>query len=296
MLKRNFFSVLLLAIGIFCSCTSNETEPTNHSKEIPVVFQVSTLNVETQPMSRIADSGASFGDVVNTIGYYIFDSESKLYKQNETSFDPETEVEPDNFGVIRETMTPGNYKVYFYAYGKGKGNASWTVSNMYGSNFALNSNDKEIFFYSKKDLTISETSKNIEIPLTRQSALMIINILDEVSDQVSKIEYKFIDAESYNIYYDRRENNSTVSYIPNISDENKIEQYQYFFSFPPTTIELTINIYGISGDIIETKELSIPLEANHKTIISGKLFESVGEKDLSILLYDLWDEDIIYDF
>ena len=72
MLKRNFFSVLLLAIGIFYSCTSNETEPTDHSKEIPVVFQVSTLNVETQPMSKNTTSGSNISDIVNSISIYIF--------------------------------------------------------------------------------------------------------------------------------------------------------------------------------------------------------------------------------
>ena len=37
------------------------------------------------------------------------------------------------------------------------------------------------------------------------------------------------------------------------------------------------------------------MEANHKTIISGNLFNSLGEKELTILLDDIWGDDIEYE-
>ena len=111
MLKRNFFSVLLLAIGIFYSCTSNETEPTDHSKEIPVVFQVSTLNVETQPMSKNTTSGSNISDIVNSISIYIFNKSGERVNYIKSEFNRDEDPVPDNFGSLQLKLLPGTYDI-----------------------------------------------------------------------------------------------------------------------------------------------------------------------------------------
>ena len=40
----------------------------------------------------------------------------------------------------------------------------------------------------------------------------------------------------------------------------------------------------------------VPLEANRKTIVTGELFSSLGDKELTIVLDDIWEEDWIYEF
>lgn len=61
-----FFELLLVAFFVSCS---NDEQMITQGKEVPVNFKVSTLNVETEPMSRAANatSGAQIGGVVNTI-------------------------------------------------------------------------------------------------------------------------------------------------------------------------------------------------------------------------------------
>ena len=111
--------------------------------------------------------------------------------------------------------------------------------------------------------------------------------MDEVPETVSKVEYKFNDSKSYLFYYDKRDGTNQLQYEATITDDNKISKFEYYVPFPAETKQIIINIYDNSGLIISTN--------NHKTIISGNLFNSLGEKELTILLDDIWGDDIEYE-
>ena len=113
--KFNLMAVVILAAFLSGSCSDNEQliEP---QTEISVTFNVSTLNVGTQPMSRATNSGADLWDVVNTIGYYIYNNtDYYLQRSGISSFVPGVEQVPDNFGQITEKLMPGSYQAVFYA-------------------------------------------------------------------------------------------------------------------------------------------------------------------------------------
>ena len=295
MIKSKLMPVLFLAcVLLFGAC--NESVISEMPEDpVTVTFNVSTLNVDTQPMSRAANSGANLEDVVTTIGYHIFNSSGVLYKSEEVSFTPGVDPVPDGFGQIKEIMVPDTYKLYFYAYGKGNGTASWNVGDKFTSGFGIFYKDKEIFFYHAS-VEVTASSNVVEIPLVRKSALLVIDILDEVPETVSKVEYKFNDSKSYLFYYDRRDGTNQLLYEATITDENKISRFEYYVAFPEETKPITINVYDQSDVLISTKTLTVPMEANHKTIISGNLFSSLGEKDLTILLDDIWGDDIEHEF
>ena len=69
--KLFFVPALLLVLMHMVSCSDQDT-PEDQEKEIPVTFKVSTLNVDVQPMTKSAISGAPLDEVVNAIGYYIY--------------------------------------------------------------------------------------------------------------------------------------------------------------------------------------------------------------------------------
>lgn len=294
MIKKRLMPVLFLACVLFLGAC-NESVITDVEDPVTVTFNVSTLNVDTQPMSRAAaNSGADLSEVVNTIGYYIYGSNSSLYKSGETSFVPDVDPIPENFGEVKEVIQPGTYTIIFYAYGKGGGTADWSETSVYGSTTALNFTDKEIFYYCES-VEITAGNNVVEIPMTRNSALLIINILDEATDEVSKVEYKFTNNKYWLPYYGRTGGTQQLTYEASISNK-KLETFEYYFPFPSSTVSLTFNIYDLSSTIIGTKTLTIPLEANKKTIVSGELFSSLGEKGFTILLEDAWDEDIEFPF
>lgn len=294
MIKLRLMPTLFLACMLFGACSDSESVKVE--EPVTVTFNVSTLNVETQPMSRAAaNSGANLEEVVSTIGYSIFNSKSELYKSKEVSFKPGIEPAPDGFGEFREVMQPDTYKLFFYAYGKGKGTATWKTDNMYSGNLSISFNDKEIF-YCSKSVEIFAGTNIVEIPLARHSALLVIDILDKVSDIVSKVEYKFTEYQKYSIYYDKSESGKTITHEATILDNGMLDRFEYYLAFPEDMKVLTIDVYDQSNQVIGTKTLRVPLEANKRTIVSGNLFSSLGEKEFTILLDDIWGEDIEYPF
>ena len=121
--------VLFLACVLFGAC--NESVITDISEDpVTVTFNVSTLNVDTQPMSRAATSGAELSEVVNKICYYIYNSSnSQLIKYGSSTYD--TNDPDENFGVITESLTPGTYTTLFYALGKGNGSCSFVNTSKF---------------------------------------------------------------------------------------------------------------------------------------------------------------------
>lgn len=293
-MKLKKLTVLTFMLASVLGCTNAPDSNLNVGNEIPVTFNVSTLSVETQPMSRGTNSGAEIFEVIHSVGYYIYDSNSQLYRSGGISFDPETELVPENFGLFKETMQPGEYKVLFYGIGKGDGNAYWENMDSYSSDMMLHFDNNEFFYYCQ-NLTIAPSSTMIEVALSRKSALLVIDIKDEVREDVSKVEYLFSRPTVWNPYFEETSKSNSLKYEA-VKDGNKLKQFEYYFPFPSENINLTINIYDLSSNILGSKTMLVPLEANRKTIVTGELFSSLGDKELTIVLDDIWEEDWIYEF
>lgn len=283
-------AVVILAAFLSGSCSDNEqlTEP---QTEISVTFNISTLNVGTQPMSRATNSGADLWDVVNTIGYYIYNNtDYYLQRSGISSFVPGVEQVPDNFGQITEKLMPGSYQAVFYAIGKGNGTLTFTGTHQINSGTSISYKDKEVFYYHE-NFTVAAESNMIEINMPRKSAMLKIDITDELTSDIGKVTYTISDGCIWNIYYSKNDRSTTYTYEASKTN-NKLDLFEYYFSFPNKDASISIAIYDKSETLIGKKDLTIPLFENRRTIISGELFSSLGSNDINIIIDDVWGEDV----
>lgn len=282
--------VIVLAMIFFVSC-SNDEIPGDEAKEVPVTFNISTLNVGTEPMSRGTNSGADLWNVVNTIGYYIYNTKDyNLHRSGVSSFIPGVEQVPSDFGQITEILMPGTYQAVFYALGKGNGSFAFAGTNQISSGTTINYKDKEVFYYHE-NINILAGSNMVEINMPRKSAMLRIDITDEVTSDVGKVTYTISDGNEWNVYYKRNERSTSHSYDATITN-NKLEVFEYYFSFPNKQSTLSIAIYNKGEELIGKKDIIIPLFENRRTIVSGELFTSLGAHDMNIIIDDVWGEDV----
>lgn len=293
--KLFFVPALLLVLMHMVSCSDQDT-PEDQEKEIPVTFKVSTLNVDVQPMTKSAISGAPLDEVVNAIGYYIYStSDYKLLKSGKVSFIPGVDPVPDNFGQFNEKLMPGDYSVIFYATGKGAGSLGFSGTDHLSNGTIIYYNDKEVFYFHDK-ITISSTSSSsniVEISLPRKSAMLKIDISDEVTPDVGSVKFTISDGKQWNVYYNSNEKSIDYTF-DGIITNNKLEPFEYYFSFPNASTKVIIAIYDKNGSLYGKKELIVPTLENRRTIISGKLFSSLGSQEIIIHVDDLWGEDLEY--
>ena len=59
----------------------------------------------------------------------------------------------------------------------------------------------------------------------------------------------------------------------------------------PQNITVTIKVLGVNDVVLFEKQLTVPIYDNRRSIISGNLFSTIGNKDLTITVNDLWGED-----
>lgn len=283
--------VIILVSMLFGACTNND-EALEKSLEIPVTFKVSTLNVDTQPMSRATNSGAELYEVISKIGYYVYNiSTFKLIKSGSSIYDSEN---PDkNFGIITESLTPGSYSILFYALGKGNGSCSFVNASTFNYDSYFTHKDKEAFYYTG-EITVESSSKTFDVELSRKSGLLRINITDDVLSTVSKVEYSFSD--SYRWYPKNSGSyNDTYTYQATITD-GKLDVFDYYFSFPEVlpsqNVTVKILVYDTDNKLLGERSVTVPIYINKRTIISGELFSTISDKNISITINDIWDDDV----
>lgn len=285
-----FISVILILL-FNGSCTQETTEVIK--TEVPVLFKVSTINVDTQPMSRSTTSGTQIEDIVNKIVYFIFDESNKQIKYGVSSFTPGTDPVPEGFGTIETSLMPGKYNILFYALGKGSGSCSFVNSDLFNSESYFAHNNKEVFYFTGQ-MTITTSSNNHSINLSRKSALLKINITDQVLPTVSKVVYSFSD--SYR-WYPKNSGmyKKEYSFNGNITD-NMVDIFEYYFSFPEAlssnSVDVKISIYDTNNFLIGEKVIPTPIYENRRTTISGDLFSTLGNQNINITIDDIWGEDI----
>lgn len=284
--------VIVLAVVLFCGC-SEKDQPEIKANEIPVTFNVSALNVDIQPMSRGTNSGTDLWEVVNTIGYYIYNAnDSYLHRQGKTSFIPGTDPVPDGFGQFREKLTPGVYNIVFYASGKGDGSISFEDVNRLTSGTVINYKNKEVFYYHEH-VTVSATTKFIEIPMLRKSSMLKVNITDEATPDIGKVKFVIGDGGQWSVMEDVNKAYRSNTYEGVITN-NKLETFEYYYSFPYTTSNVSILIYDKNGLELSKTDLVLPLFENRRTVVSGKLFSNIGNQEMNIIIDDIWGEDVEY--
>lgn len=292
MVKIRFKSVFLLAGVVFGACTNNDEAFIDKPQEISVTFNVSTLNVDTQPMSRAASSGAALGEVVNKICYYIYNSSnSNLLKYGSSTYD--ANMPDENFGVITESLTPGTYSILFYALGKGDGSCTFVNTSKFDYESYFSHKDKEVFYFTGT-IAVESSSTNFDVELLRKSGLLRINITDDVPSTISRVEYTFSD--NYRWFPQNTGSyNESYTYQATITG-GKLDTFDYYFSFPEALpskdVKVKILVYDTSNNLLGEKSVTTPIYENRRTIVSGELFSTISDKNLSVTINDIWGDDV----
>lgn len=267
--------------------------PSNPTDElIPVTFNANILTVEVSPFSRSEIKDVSIGDIVTIIGCAVYDSNGKLVVDQYKEFNPLYESAPEDFGRIHTSLLPGTYKLLMYGLGKGEGAVVQWFPNEYSSDLGLSLGEREVF-YSSEDIEISNKSKEMEITLSRKSAMLKVEITDEVHEDVGKVFYEFEHPKKWNAYYNRGEGEISVKKEIPIVDRH-LENFEYYIPFPNSSCNFKISVYKTDGSLLFDKTLSLPFEANRKTVVRGKLFSNLDGKLWEILIEDEWGEDLEY--
>ncbi len=102
-----------------------------------------------------------------------------------------------------------------------------------------------------------------------------------------------LEDKQWNVYYNSNEKSIDYTFDGTITN-NKLEPFEYYFSFPNASTKVIIAIYDKNGSLYGKKELIVPTLENRRTIISGKLFSSLGSQEIIIHVDDLWGEDLEY--
>lgn len=285
---------MLFAFLFFsCAHTDEPVIPTNPTNEpIPVTFNASFLTIEVSPLTRSAVKDVSIGDIVTTIGCAVYDSNGKIVVDQYKEFNPLYESVPEDFGSISTTLLPGTYKLIMYGLGKGDGAVNQMFPNEYSSDLGLILGNREVF-YKCQDIEISSSTKEMEITLSRKSALLKVEITDEVHKDVGKVIYEFYHPKKWNIYYNRGEGDISVKQEIPIVD-NHLEIFEYYIPFPNSYGNFKISVLKKDGSLLFDKTLSLPFEVNRKTIVRGNLFSNLDGKLWEILIEDAWGEDMEY--
>lgn len=292
MIKSKWMPVLFLAFVLLFGACNESVISEMPEDPVTVTFNVSTLNVDTQPMSRAATSGAELSEVVKKIRYYIYNSSnSQLIKYGSSTYDVN---DPDeNFGVITESLTPGTYSIMFYVEGKGNGYCDFCNTEPFNYESYFRYKDMEVFYYAGT-ITVESTSTSFDVELPRKSGLLRINITDAVLSTVSKVEFSFSD--SYR-WYPKSDGsyNDSYTYQATIT-EGKLDVFDYYFSFPDALpskdVKVKISVYDTSNNLLGEKSVTAPIYENKRTIVSGELFSTISDKNISVTINDVWGEDV----
>lgn len=292
MKKLKFLPILLL---LFACDRSGET--TLEVEKVPVTFKVSALKVNVSYMTKTVSTRAStdstvLGNVINSLSYYIFDSNMKYVQHGTTSFTPGVDPIPESFGKIQLNLPAGTYKVIFVGRGDGSGSLLFDGYNpalTYESRFLCD--DRESFYYTS-DIVVSTTSANFPINLTRTSGLVGINISDNIPADVSKVTVTL--GYYYHWYVYQSETYTLQNYVSRTYDmastSGKLDPFTYNI-VKPQSIKVTFKIYDVNNSVLDEQSVTVPVYENRKTMISGNLFEAIGKRNFSITISDAWGED-----
>lgn len=286
-MKQLFLSMVLLLALAACS-NEKEISPTIE-KEHAVVFNVSTLDVEVQPMSR-ATSPAS--DVLTNIEYCIRDINTDKFYEGKQSL----EVDGSDFGTIKLWLPAGTYEVTFFGYGtKNKSGQAYMYRDMDYNSLWLNVKNKDSFIYNE-EITIEQSTANIDVNLTRVNGALVIKLADEIPSDIGRIEVSFNyyprwGVESEKAYFEGNGGLSTAYNEDLTIIDSRVEEYVYYIL--PQVRTVTLSIYGSNGTQLGATSVSAEFFRNKRTIIQGNLLDIISQKPFSITVSDEWEDDVV---
>lgn len=284
-MKKLFAMVLLLAL---VSCNEEVIVPKEQMQE--VCFNVATLDVEVEPMTR-ATVGAS--EVLTNIHYYIKNTTTnQVYSGTQTL----TNAGAD-FGTIKMFLVAGTYEVKFFGYGTNNSSGS---ALMYIDNDSqeprINLKNKDSFLCTQ-EISIEQGTTNVDINLTRLNGALVIRLNDEIPSEIGDIKVSFsyfplwlISSEKAT--YEGNYGESTA-FSDNLTISNSAVEEYTFYVLPQTQRTIKLTIYDNSNKELGSTSVVASFYKNKRTIIEGNILDIISQKEFAVTVTDDWDEDVV---
>lgn len=280
--KKALFAVAsLLFLG---ACTKEDAQELTTTHE--VTFNVSTMGVVYEPLTRSASTPAELGSKISEIRYSVlkdgkgFSSGSQTYGAN-----------PSTFGTITVTMPSGVSDIHFIGIGEGTGNAYFS-SGSSSSTLGVRADNREVFYGSITGHNYnSEVTQSLE--LRRSSGLITFNITDAANapSTFAGIDVSYTHYEFMSFTGGVQDPNSrTRSFTGSSSNFPTVEIH----SWPITNQKLTFSVKNQSNATVRSYTVTYDVYANKKTVITGELFG--GDQPFTVTVLDEWDDDNVVEF
>lgn len=287
-MKQLFLSMVLL-LGLVACSNDNEISPVNE-KGHEVVFNVSTLDVSVEPMSR-ATSPAS--DVLTNISYCVKNTVTKKVYEGTQSL----ANAGSDFGIIKLWLPFGNYEVTFLGYGEKNvnGSAMMYYDNDYNALW-VNVKNKDSFIESQ-EISIEQETAKIDINLKRLNGALVVRLSDEIPTDIGKIEVNLGFFPKWSVsdekaYYEGNDG-LTTKFTDELTISNSLVDEYVYYVLPQTNRSVNFTIYDKAGAKLGSTSVQVDFYQNRRTIVSGNLLDIISQKPFSITVTDDWEDDVV---
>ncbi len=270
-MKRFLFAFLTVFMAMSC----NKVAPDDAGDLIDVNFNVSTMSVTNEPITRASTPAA---DILKMIYYRITASDGTEVKSG-------YQYEGDGFGTISARIPAGSYSVVFWGSLSDAGGYMKTDND-------LQTNGADIFYYGAT-ITISESTKTVDIVLARQTGRVTVEILDTKPADVGQIKIEFYGNNIWTIgttSYSMQDGSFTDQPGPNAAGGYD-PIWHAFFPTGNAYANVIITLYDPSGHEMGSVNVPVDIYQNRNTIVRGNLFDAVMGRSFQILVNDEWGDD-----
>lgn len=284
-MKHFCFSMALLLALVSCS---NDNEFTPEEKACEVVFSVSALGVEVEPMSR---ASVPASDVLTNIHYYI---KNKTTNQVFTG----TQVSSSaDFGTIKLWLSAGTYEATFFGYGANNTSGSATMYVHKDSDSPrISLKNKDSFIYTD-DISIGESTTNVDVNLTRLNGALIVRLNDEIPSEIGDIKVSFNYFPEWLISSERAtyEGNfgESTAHSEKLTIKNSAVEEYAFYILPQSERTIKLTIYDTANKELGSASVVVSFYQNKKTIIEGNILDIITQKPFAITVSDEWGDDVV---
>ena len=283
--KRTFLAVTIILSLTACS---KEKEATSATELVPINFSLKTLTTEIMPFSRASSS--SISTYFTTLEYFGYSGNRQIFKDCQIY----NELNND-FGLIKTAAPTGTYYLGFFGIGEGVGNYKMSIGNIAGDNDYIESTGREIWYKEFKNYSITNSTSNIDVTMTRKTGRITLNITDAVPVHIGRVNIEILYRSQYRLTDGVAKTMTSTTYNTDIPIENdKLSEFN-FNCFPSTGSIVNLSIYDKNDVLLDQRHLSIEVFENRKTVITGELFNNVDSKEFCVIVSDDWGEDnIVY--
>lgn len=264
----------LLPLVLLAGCTKVAPD----QEEVLVTFNVSSLDVEVQPMTKAT---AAAETEVTTIQYFLRNiSTFKEYSGTQTKA-----AAGDDFGKFSLMLSPGTYAVNVLAYPGDKG-SSVTLDQ---SNDRILAYDRDAFFKST-DANVQAGTDSYSVVLDRIVGQLSVHFNDDFSDFGSvKITIEGVKYSRQMMSESLSTLTTTVEKTLTVGANGACPDFS-MFAFPQT-MTLKIKLFDKSDVELGTTTKIIDVYKNRKTIVSGNLLDVLSGKEFAVQINDDWGTD-----